>query len=115
MRPSLELQEHVFKRFKPALLPIISLLACTLQNLKTPVRHSLFVNAIAWLVVCLACVCRVGVRDVVGDAQKKKYCLLSGGLYALALGCERAAVDKAGLLAPQVWFLRRSNGAIRVD
>lgn len=97
------MQEHVFvQRFKPALLPIVSLVACTVQNLKTPVRHSLFVNAIAWLLVCLVCAYRVGVKDAVADIQRRKYCILSGLLYALALGCERAAVDKAGLQAPQV-------------
>lgn len=104
MRPSFELPEHVFKRYKPVLLPAIALVACILQNLKTPVRHSLFVNAIAWLGICLVCVSRVGMRDAAGLTQKRKYSLLSGLLYAIALGCERAAVDKAGLLAPQVCF-----------
>jgi hypothetical protein len=106
MRPSLEQLEHVFKRYQPVLLPILlptlSLFVCTLQNLKTPVKHSLFVNAIAWLLVCLVCVYRVGFRDAVASARKRKYGLLAGALYALALGCERAAVDKTGLLAPQV-------------
>jgi hypothetical protein len=102
MRPSLDQVQHVFERIKPALLPIISLIACTVQSFKTPVRHSLFVNAIAWLVVYVVCAQRVGVRDGIGDAQKRKYCLLSGVLYALALGAERAAVDKEGLAAPQV-------------
>ena len=96
------MQEHVFHRIKPALLPILTLVACTFQNLESPVRHSLFVNAVAWLIVCLACMYRTGVRGAIGDVQKRKFCLMSGVVYALALGCERAAVDQAGLLAPQV-------------
>ena len=95
------MQEHVLTRFKPALLPTISLLVCTLQNVQTPVRHSLFVNTIAWLFVTIACVYRIGVRDAVNNEKRKK-CAIAGILYALALGCERAATDKAGLLAPQV-------------
>jgi hypothetical protein len=54
------------------------------------------------LIICLVCAQRVGVRDGLGDTRKRKYPLLSGVLYTLALGCERAAVDKEGLLAPQV-------------
>lgn len=102
MRPSFKLQEHVFNRIKPGLLPILTLVACTSQNLTSPVRHSLLVNAVAWLVVCLACLYRTGVRGATGDVHKRKYCLMSGALYAIALGCERAAFDQAGLLAPQV-------------
>jgi hypothetical protein len=105
MRPSREQAQHVFENIKPALLPVLSLTTCTIQNLKTPVRHSLFVNAIAWLLICLVCAQRVSIRDGSGDSQKRKYCLLSAVLYALALGCERAAVDKEGLLAPQVRVL----------
>ncbi|QDS74092.1 hypothetical protein FKW77_009614 [Venturia effusa] len=97
MRPSLQQAQQNVLRFWPALFPALLVITSSLSTVTTPARHSLFVNAVAWLFVALYYGVKVGIQFSKGSAYKRRLSWLSGFLYGLAHVCERALNDRDAL------------------
>ncbi|TID23987.1 glycosyltransferase family 90 protein [Venturia nashicola] len=97
MRPSLQQAQQNVLRFWPAFFPFLLILTSALSTVTTPARHSLFVNAVAWLVVALYYAFKVGVQLGKGSLYRRRLTWSSGVLYALAQICERASDDRDAL------------------
>ncbi|KAF2433203.1 hypothetical protein EJ08DRAFT_94873 [Tothia fuscella] len=97
MRPTLLLAQQQVLQLSGPVLPIALLVTSTLSSSTTPYRHSLFANAIAWLVICVGFGVKLGVKIGAGSARKRRLSWLAGLLYALALVCDRAAADQEGV------------------
>ncbi|KAE9991651.1 hypothetical protein EG327_011272 [Venturia inaequalis] len=97
MRPSLQQAQQNVLRFWPALFPLLLVVTSALSTVTIPARHSLFVNAVAWLAVALYYGVKVGIRSGKRSPYKRRLTWSSGILYALAQICERASSDRDSL------------------
>jgi hypothetical protein len=108
MRPSFLLAQQHVQQLEPAVLPVALLAAATFSATKTPFRHSLFANSVAWLLVCVYHAARLGLNGYAGSARKRRLSWLAGLLFALAQVCDRAAADVEGTRWSKVCSARGS-------
>ncbi|KAF1816460.1 hypothetical protein P152DRAFT_409367, partial [Eremomyces bilateralis CBS 781.70] len=112
MRSTLHrLSQHVSPHRTPFAIATLIVLSA-FSALATPTRHSLFISALSWALVCAVYISQAGLgwRSQDGGGKSRRFAGVAGGLFALSGVCEATSRDAEALwwtksLLPMIVYL----------
>jgi len=94
MRQAFHSVAHYVSKILPASASLALLCSSTLSSIVTPLRHSLFITSVAWLLAAAFYGSRNGTGGGNGRMRRRNLCYPIGILYALGQICERVTLDR---------------------